>query len=593
MTIVAPVSYSISAANLNAHLYRVHLKIETPAALQVLSLPVWIPGSYLIREFSRHLQNLRPMQNGNAVLFQQTNKNTWQIACDSGQPLDVEYEVYAFDNSVRTAWLDGERGFFNATSLCLMVHGKEALPHSLHLPAATFPKDWKVATSLRPHAIDERGFNYYLATDYDELADSPVEMGNFWSGEFTIFGVPHQFVVAGAAASFDGERLLADVEKICAQEIAFWHQGAGQPPHDRYVFMLNAVGSGYGGLEHRHSTALICNRDDLPRKNVQKQPEGYVTLLGLISHEYFHTWNVKRMRPSEFAQYNYEQENYTKMLWFFEGITSYYDDLLLLRAGLINREQYLSILAKTINQVAQTPGRKIQSVAQASFDAWIKYYRQEENTLNATVSYYTKGALVALCLDLTLRSEGKTTLDVLMRELWTRHNAGPIQERNVLEALASLAKRTFEQEFEQWIHGTSDLPFDALLKQFGIDIEPQAARWPDSLGLVITESADTGIIVRRVLRDSPAENAGIAVGDELIGIKTANQSWRLKKMAQLEFYTSPDDTELNTILSRDGKIIERLIALDRSYDGAKKIQLITSATSDEKINRLQNNWLNS
>ena len=245
-------------------------------------------------------------------------------------------------------------------------------------------------------------------------------MGTFWSGSFVARGVPHRFVVSGASPSFDGERLLSDTQKICETQIDFWHGSSiksisakKRVPHQNYVFMLNAVDDSYGGLEHRNSTALICSRKDLPRLGdasskvtPTKQMEGYTTLLGLISHEYFHTWNVKRLRPAEFSAYQYGAENYTQLLWFFEGFTSYYDDLLLRRAQLIDDATYLKLLNKTINQVQQTPGRLVQSVAQASFDAWVKYYRQDENTPNSTVSYYTKGALVALCFDLTLRAHG-------------------------------------------------------------------------------------------------------------------------------------------------------------------------------------------
>ena len=583
----APVSYSVSVANIFAHLYRVHLRVQAPAPVQVLSLPVWIPGSYLVREFSRHLQGLQASQANQPVLSTQTSKNTWEIACDVQQPLDVVYEVYAFDNSVRAAWLDDARGFFNPTSLCLMVQGQEGHAHSLHMPQSAFPADWRVATALRAQAVDERGFGYYLADHYDELADSPVEMGNFWQGDFTAAGVAHRFVVAGAGASFDGARLLADVEKICEAEMAFWHADGSQPPHDRYVFMLNVVESGYGGLEHRHSTALICNRDDLPRLHTEKKSDGYTTLLGLISHEYFHTWNVKRMRPAEFTRYDYGQENYTELLWFFEGITSYYDDLLLLRAGLIDRSEYLAILAKTINQVAQTPGRHVQSVAQSSFDAWVKYYRQEENTLNATVSYYTKGALVALCLDLTLRLEGHTTLDDVMRALWAQGDGGPIAERDVLAVLERLSGRSFAPELAAWVHSTQELPLAELLNAAGVPLKHAQAQWPQILGLVVSEAGNTGVSIRRVLRDGLAERAGFAVGDEWLGVRVQGQSWRLKKLEQLSLYVPQGHEQVEAILARDGKIIERSLNLQdaNTRQGLVELQLAESALAQP------NHWL--
>ncbi|HWH73492.1 MAG TPA: peptidase M61, partial [Methylibium sp.] len=382
---------------LQAHQFRVTLTVPAPAAEQRLALPVWIPGSYLVREFARHLSGLTAEQGGHAVPLEQLDKSTWLARCRGRGALTVSWRVYAYDNSVRAAWLDTQRGFFNGTSLFLRVEGREAEPQRLELGA--LPRGWEVATALR--AVGPRRWE---AADYDELVDHPVELGRFWRGSFEARGVPHEFVVAGALPSFDGERLLADAKRVCEAQIAFWH-GRRKPHFDRYVFLLNAVEEGYGGLEHRASTALIANRRDLPRRGIAAQGEGYTTLLGLISHEYFHTWNVKRLRPAEFARYDYGGENYTELLWFFEGFTSYYDDLLLRRCGLLDDARYLKLVAKTLNQVLGTPGRKQQSVAQASFDAWTKYYRPDENTVNATVSYYTKGSLVALALDLTLRSE--------------------------------------------------------------------------------------------------------------------------------------------------------------------------------------------
>ncbi|MBM3398208.1 MAG: M61 family metallopeptidase, partial [Betaproteobacteria bacterium] len=434
--------YRVEAAHLHAHLFRVVLTIAQPADIQTVSLPVWIPGSYLVREFSKNLQHLKAHQGRRSLPITQQDKCTWTISTKAGQPLVLSYEVYAFDNSVRTAWLDSQRGFFNGTSLCLRVHGQEHVAHQLHLPEVKGQPTWQVATGLPPVKTNKKGFGLYQAQNYDELVDSPVELGAFWSGSFVACGVPHRFVVAGALPSFDGERLLADTQKICETAIRFWHgsgRAAGKKaPYQNYLFMLNAVHDGYGGLEHRNSTALICNRSDLPRLTSPRTNEGYTTLLGLISHEYFHTWNVKQLRPDGFEHYDYTQENYTRLLWFFEGFTSYYDDILLRRAGLIDDATYIKLLGKTLAQVEQTPGRHVQSVAQASFDAWVKYYRQDENTPNATVSYYTKGSLVALCLDLKLRHEFKRegcTLDHVMRGLWKRCQAGPMREQDLLDEL--------------------------------------------------------------------------------------------------------------------------------------------------------------
>ena len=546
--------YLVEAADLHAHLFHATLTVPRPAALQRLSLPVWIPGSYLVREFAKNLQGLQAGQGSRTLEVTQIDKCTWEVVCDPARPLVLRYTVYANDPSVRTAWLDASRGFFNGTSLCLCVEGQTAAPHALELRAPKAAHGWSVATGLTPEKINAQGFGTYLAADYDELVDCPVEMGAFWSGDFKACGVPHRFVVAGAAPSFDGARLLADAKRICEASIRFWH-GTKKPPHKRYVFLLNAVDDSYGGLEHRNSTALICGRRDLPRLGESKTGEGYTTLLGLISHEYFHTWNVKRLRPAEFTRYDYTQENYTRLLWFFEGFTSYYDDLLLRRAGLLDDALYLKLLNKTINQVLQTPGRAVQSVAQASFDAWVKYYRQDENTPNATVSYYTKGALVALCLDLTLRQEGHTTLDAVMRALWQRCKAGPMQEADLLAVLAALGQRDFAPELAEWVHGTADLPLQPLLASQGVGMQDDTAQPAQRLGLRVSDAA--GLQIKVVLRGGAGERAGFAAGDEWLAVETdarTGDGWRLQKLDDLALYAGAQH-KLTALVARDKRLL--------------------------------------
>jgi predicted metalloprotease with PDZ domain len=562
----AAVSYVVQALNLHAHLFKVTLTIARPSADQLVSLPVWIAGSYLVREFSKNLQHLHATQGKSAVLLTQRDKCSWQVHNKAGKPLVLTYEVYAFDSSVRTAWLDTQRGFFNGTSLCLRVHDQEDAPHQLSLSADGLPKDWQAATALSPQKVTKRGFGDYYAANYEELADNPVELGAFWSCNFIAAGVPHRFIISGASPSFDGTRLLADTQAICEAEIRFWHgKHKRKAPHTHYLFMLNAVHDGYGGLEHRHATALICKREDLPRlgqTSAEPLSDGYTTLLGLISHEYFHTWNVKRLRPAEFTQYNYAQENYTELLWFFEGFTSYFDDLLLRRAGLIDDATYLKLLGKTINAVLQTPGRKVQSVAQASFDAWIKYYRQDENTVNATVSYYTKGSLVALCLDLTLRQSGHTSLDDVMRALWQRCDGGPMRETDLLAALADLSGQSFAQQLQQWVHDTTDLPLKPLLEAQGICYTSESASRSNQLGLRVTETQ--GIRVKSVLRGSAAELAGFAAGDEWLGIHVGTgktrQGWRLAKLDDLDLYLGTT-THFDALISRDQRLMTLPLSL--------------------------------
>jgi len=574
----AALHYRVQVQDLHAHLFTVTLTIAQPAGLQRVSLPVWIPGSYLVREFSKNLQKLNAHQGRKALEPTQIDKCTWDIACQPDQPLTLSYEVYAFDPSVRTAWLDAQRGFFNGTSLFLQVAGQTQAPHTLELLSKNTPAGWLVATGLPVLKTSKAGFGTYQASDYDELVDCPVEMGLFWQGSFVACGIPHRFVVAGAPPSFDGERLLADTKAICETEIRFWHgaRTAHKTPHKSYLFMLNAVDDGYGGLEHRNATALICTRKDLPRLSnpalspapavdlKPKRSEGYITLLGLISHEYFHTWNFKKLRPAEFASYDYSAENYTQLLWFFEGFTSYYDDLLLHRAGLIDDATYLKLLNKGINQVLQTPGRALQSVAQASFDAWVKYYRQDENTPNATVSYYTKGSLVALTLDLTLRAEGKTTLDAVMRALWQRTQGGPMTEADLCSVLAECAGRSFAKDIKRWVHGTADLPIKALLEAQGLAVLEEPAQIAQRLGLRVTEGSS--IHIKVVLRGGAAERAGFAAGDEWLGLqvgtgKSATQ-WRLGRLDELPLYAGTA-TKVGAWVARDKKLLTLSLTLPK------------------------------
>ena len=557
------IRYQVAAPFPQNHLFTITLTVPAPVAEQILQLPVWIPGSYMVREFAKNLQQLRCTQNGRNVSVRQRDKASWCVTCTPGEPLQVQYAIYAFDNSVRTAWLDCQRGFFNGTSLFFQVAGKQALVHQVDIACPEGASDWSLATGLEPVRVTRKGFGRYCAANYDTLVDCPVEMGHFWTGSFEACGIPHRFVVAGASDTFDGTRLLADTQAICEQELHFWH-GPGksltkQAPFNRYLFMLNAVHDNYGGLEHRNSTALISTRKDLPRRATPsqrsaRQPEGYTTLLGLISHEYFHTWNVKRLRPAEFGRYRYDTENYSQLLWFFEGFTSYYDDLLLRRAGLIDDAVYLKLLAKTINQVAQTPGRLVQSVAQASFDAWIKYYRIDENTPNATVSYYTKGALVALCLDLRLRAEGRSGLDALMRGLWQRCQGGPMTEADFAAELAEQGGRNYSAEISAWVHGTDELPLKELLQGQGLLVMEEAAALAQQLGLRVSEGASIGI--KNVLRGGLAEQAGFAPGDEWLAV----DDWRLGKLDDLLLYVGPA-RKLTALVARARRLLRLPLTL--------------------------------
>ncbi|MEJ6008174.1 PDZ domain-containing protein [Paucibacter sp. AS339] len=593
------ISYQIDLDEPSSHVFQVTLTIPAPAAQQRVSLPAWIPGSYLLREFSRHLSGLRASQGSRELALEQIDKATWQIACKGASALVLCYRVYAFDNSVRAAFLDAHRGFFNGTSLCLRVHGREQQTHRLSF--GRLPDDWRIASAMPRQ--DAQGQSVFHAASYEELVDHPFELGTFWQGRFEAGGVEHQMVVSGALPVFDGERLLHDAQRICEAQIAFWHGPANKrrsaPPFTGYTFMLNAVDEGYGGLEHLASTALIAPRRDLPRVGQTEASDGYVRLLGLISHEYFHTWNVKRLKPADFASLDFTQENYTELLWFFEGFTSYYDDLMLVRAGLIDEARYLKLLTSTVNGVLATPGRKVQSLAQSSFDAWVKYYRPDENSPNSTISYYGKGALLALALDLSLRCQGdpQHKLDDLMRALWQHSHAGlstgargAISEADVLHLITELGGEGLAQEFRQWVHGLADLPLANLLEKAGVQLRSDKATLAQRLGLRVNE-AGGAVVVKHVLADSAAQAGGLCAGDELL----ACNGWRLRRIEDAALTLSADQAGLKFLLSRDQRLFEMTVDLPGSRvagsSGAEPLLLSLAEKAPARVASLRKAWL--
>jgi len=420
----------------------------------------------------------------------------------------------------------------------LRVLGQEDAPCELEIvrivrPAGARYRNWRVATAMSRKGAKPYGFGAYVASDYDELIDHPVEMGEFTLASFRAGGVSHDIVITGRHAA-DTRRLQRDLKRLCGHHIRFFGEPA---PIKHYVFLVTAVGEGYGGLEHRASTALLCSRDDLPREGETEVSDRYRTFLGLVSHEYFHTWNVKRIKPAAFVPYDLDRENYTTLLWAFEGITSYYDDLALVRCGLIGKKDYLELLGRSITTHLRTPGRAKQSLAESSFDAWIKYYRQDENSPNAIVSYYDKGSLVALCLDLLIRDKtrGRKSLDDVMRALWRRHGlTGVGVGEDGIERLAGEATGLkLERCFDDWLRSARELPLKALLATHGVEMElraaesaqdkggkPAGSKNPAGLAMLGIRARAQGddTAVTHVLEGGAAQEAGIAAGDLLVAV---------------------------------------------------------------------------
>ena len=524
------INYSIAPKDLAGHLFAVTVVVEKPDAEgQVFALPAWIPGSYMIREFARNIVQIRAESGGKPVTLDKLNKDTW-IAAPCKGALTLHYEVYAWDLSVRAAHLDQTHGFFNGSSVFLRVQDQEHQPHVVDIrrPADPACKAWRIATALPELKAERYGFGTYVAANYDELIDHPVEMGTFALAGFKAHGVQHEVAVTGKVPNLDMVRLTTDLKQICEAQIALFEPKSKRAPMERYVFQVMAVGEGYGGLEHRASTALLCSRNDLPVKGVADMSDGYLTFLGLCSHEYFHTWHVKRIKPAAFVPYDLQTENYTPLLWLFEGFTSYYDDLMLVRSGVIDVPAYLKRVERTVNNVLRGSGRSKQSVADASFDAWVKYYRQDENAPNALVNYYTKGSLVALALDLTIREKtaGKVSLDDVMRTLWQRYGREffslseedqlGITEAEVESLIGEVSGVKLKRFFDRYVRGTEDLPLAKLLAPFGIAFSDQRKKKKVSLDVRVARGSECTLA--QVHEGGAAHRAGLSANDVLVAL---------------------------------------------------------------------------
>ncbi len=530
----ADIVYKIEPTSPEAHLFTITLTLKTPAKnKQRFYIPAWIPGSYMIRDFARNVVSFSARDDKGSVSWHKKDKQTWVCENYTGV-LRICYEVYAWELSVRAAHLDTTHGYFNGTSVFMAVQEQEGKPcHVLMTPPqGEGYLTWKVATSLSRNGASLFKFGWYKAENYDELIDHPVEMGEFDLVAFDVSGVPHDLAVYGSENA-DFKRIAKDLKIICEHHIALFGE---LPKMDRYVFLLMCPGSGYGGLEHRASCSLICSRDDLPRRHEAGVSEQYRQFLGLCSHEYFHTWNIKRIKPAAFIPYTLENEVHTRLLWAFEGITSYYDELALCRTGLITVESYLELLAQTVTKLLRGQGRFKQSVTESSFDAWTRFYKQDENAPNSIVSYYTKGAVIACALDLTIRHEtgDHKSLDDVMRVLWESYGkpgkgVAETEFESIVEEVTGLDLESF---FETALYGTDDIEIAGLLRLFGVEMILQpASSLTDKGGKTLAGSADelradAGMRVSldaqpriiQVFDKGAAQVAGLSSGDILMAL---------------------------------------------------------------------------
>jgi predicted metalloprotease with PDZ domain len=548
--ILALIRYRVRLADLDRHRFEIECRIEDAAPEQRFSLPAWIPGSYFLRDFARHVVRLEAQSGGEVLDVAKTGAAEWSVSGAAGE-LTLTITVHALDQSVRGAWLDRQRAYFNGPCVFVLPEGREAEPIEVALvpPQHASCANWRVATAFAAHEIDERGFGTYRAADYDELLDHPVEIGDFESVEFEAAGVPHRLVVAGRFES-DLERIATDLAQVCTAQIELFGKPA---PFDRYLFLGLAVGEGHGGLEHRASTSLIFGRDDLPKAGEAGPSRDYQRFLALASHEYFHAWHVKRTKPAAFMPYRLDRRNHTRLLWVFEGITSYYQELMLLRSGVIGVTAFLQRLGELLTRVFRMPGRFEQSLEAASFDAWDVLYRPEPHHPNTTISYYTKGALVALALDLKLRLDtaGRVSLDDVVRDLWRRYGERGVgvPEDGFERLAAEVSGLDLEAFFTSAVRGTEDPPVKELLAEFGIALEMRATSGADdrggtaravngemlSLGAQARER-EHGLELTNVLDGGPAERAGLNHGDVLVAIDRLRVTGRnlARRLARFE-----------------------------------------------------------
>ncbi|MBW4581884.1 MAG: M61 family metallopeptidase [Tildeniella nuda ZEHNDER 1965/U140] len=505
--------YQVAMPEPETHLFEVCLQVkgwqQGVRSLLDLKMPVWTPGSYLVREYARHLQDFTVVAGDRTetpLPWRKLSKNHWQIDRQERESLTIRYRIYANELSVRTNHLDGTHGYFNGAALFFYVPGHER--QSVQVTIVP-PVGWSVSTPL---PTVEGYANTFEAADFDTLVDSPFEIGRHDVYDFTVLDKPHQLAVWGDG-NLEPERLIGDIQKLIQVEADLF----GGLPYDRYLFLLHLSSQGFGGLEHKSACSLIYQRFGFRSK------DKYDRFIQLVAHEFFHLWNVKRIRPKALEVFDYEQENYTPSLWFSEGTTSFYDLVIPYRAGIYDLRTYLVALNREITRFQMTPGRTVQPLSESSFDAWIKLYRADANSPNSQMSYYLKGEMVSLLLDLLIRERhgNRRSLDDVMRQLWEQFGKSevgftPAQLQQVIEAVAETDLSNF---FEQALHGTDDLPFDAYLKPFGLRLLADGGVEDGVPYLGLMAKTEYGReMVKFVETASPAQQAGIDAGDELLAL---------------------------------------------------------------------------
>ena len=581
-TAIDPMKYTLRFPEPHTHYVEVTAVVPTGGRPQVeLMMAVWTPGSYMVREYSRHVEAVTASaQDGRSLEVQKSDKNRWRIGTGGSSSVTVNYRIYAREMTVRTNWVETDFAMLNGAPTFMTLAEDVARPHEVTIEPAA---GWK--TSMTGLAAVPGTPHHYLAPDFDTLVDSPIVVGNPTIYEFTVQGKPHYLVNVAEGGTFDGARAARDLETLVVQYARMW----GTLPYDKYVFlnMLTLVNDGGGGLEHKNSTMLMASRWATGTRRA------YLSWLGLASHEFFHAWNVKRLRPVELGPFNYEDEVLTRSLWVAEGVTDYYADLVLHRAGLSAREEFLDSISNQIEDLQNTPGRLVQSVEQASFDAWIKYYRPDENSPNVAVSYYTKGAVLGFLLDAKVRAatKGQKSLDDVMRAAFAKFSGTrgftPEEFRAVAEQVSGVSLASF---WTTAIEGRAELDYAEALDTFGLrfrPVETPRSDRPGSAWLGMFTRNDAGrLIVSQVRRETPAYAAGLNVDDEILAIN----GFRVRTdqlSARLDQY-KPGDKATLLIARRD-----QILTLDATFgtEPPRRWRLEVSPDATPAAEEQRRRWL--
>jgi len=579
----------------HTHLFEVEVAIKRTAdgpQEEQLVMPVWTPGSYLVREFARNVQDFTASSAANQPLkSEKINKNTWRVVTNGAREWHATYRVYANELSVRTSELNSSHAFWNNANLLMYLEGFLNNASTVHVLA---PDVWKVATGLPP-VLGQK--NTFRAENFDVLYDSPFEASNFKTLVFNVKGIPHRIVIDGEG-NYDPERMRRDVQKIVETEV----ETMGEIPYHDYTFILHLRANAGGGLEHLNSTALGYPRFGFKIQTGDRatsaSPAASVTFerdyrgfLSLVAHEFFHLWNVKRIRPDALGPFDYTKENYTKLLWVAEGITDYYADLSVRRAGLITENDFLTATARAMQNLQNTPGRKEQTVEESSFDTWIKFYRQDENSINSQVSYYDKGAILGLLLDLEIRQRSKNakSLDDVMRYLYVEffkknRNYTPADFQKACELMAGASLEDF---FNRYVRGTEELNYSVALEAAGLRLDTTSTGADEKVAFGADVADEEGrLMVRRVYAGSPAYEQGLNAGDQIVALDNmrVTKDFFTARMAEKK----PGDLVTLTIFRFDD-LSNLLIKLGERREGTFRIVPLTNQTEAQK--RVYRSWL--